>query len=327
MNLPRGNRLGLRHVLPVLLLGMFAFPGLVWAQADENEYEDLVMDGDNVCTRCHDDADSPKLMTIGRTKHGTRADPRTPTCTSCHGESLDHRNNPDGTDVRPVPDVVFKTPSLHDTVEERNAPCIGCHQGGDQMFWAASKHETRDVACVDCHDMHTDSDPVRDKLTQPTVCFDCHKDKRSQINKPYRHPVREGMMACSNCHNPHGSAGPRMMVRDSVVDTCYQCHMEKRGPFIWNHQPVTEDCTICHNPHGTTVPAMLKVRPPFLCQQCHEQGHRTTVPVVGPDGGFQGFAGPDITMGRSCLNCHTNIHGSNDPTNDGFGRSARSFRR
>ena len=57
-----------------------------------------------------------------------------------------------------------------------------------------------------------------------------------------------------------------MMVRDNVNDTCYTCHMEKRGPFVRTHQPVQEDCSICHNPHGTIAPNLLKARQPFLCR-------------------------------------------------------------
>ncbi len=314
MNQSRRLRLTLNGAI-VLLLTVFLLPGFTSAkEGEEREYDDLVMDGDNVCTRCHDDADSPKLMTIGRTKHGTRADPRTPTCTSCHGESLAHRENPDGTDVRPLPDVNFKKTSTANSAAEKNAPCEGCHKGGQQMHWGGSIHNVRDVACVACHSMHTDHDPVMSKQTQPDVCFACHKDKRAEISKPYRHAVLEGVMACSDCHNTHGTAGPKLMKRDTVNDTCYQCHMEKRGPNIWNHQPVTENCAICHNPHGTTTARMLKVRPPFLCTQCHENGHRQRVPGIGTrgQGGGTGFA--NVTMARGCLNCHTNIHGGNNPS-------------
>ena len=116
-----------------------------------------------------------------------------------------------------------------------------------------------------------------------------------------------------------------MMVRDNVNDTCYTCHMEKRGPFVRTHQPVQEDCSICHNPHGTTTPSMLKARQPFLCQQCHEPtSHR---------GNQAGFTGPQNTAGgstaanllaRGCLNCHTNIHGTNNPADIS---NERTFRR
>ena len=169
--------------------------------------------------------------------------------------------------------------------------------------------------------MHSDRDKALTKTTQTEVCFGCHKDTKMKVSKRYRHPILEGKVACSDCHNPHGSAGPSMLVRDNVVDTCYQCHAEKRGPFLWQHQPVTENCSTCHNPHGTTVASMLKWRQPFLCQQCHEAtSHRGGIPNFVRSGN-NGIAN---TVARGCVNCHANIHGSNNPTNSA---SSRSFRR
>jgi DmsE family decaheme c-type cytochrome len=133
------------------------------------------------------------------------------------------------------------------------------------------------------------------------------------MGKPSHHPVPEGKMGCSDCHNSHGTAGSKLLKRDSVNATCYTCHMEKRGPFLHSHQPVDEDCTLCHNPHGTTAENLLKTRPPFLCQSCHTP-HGAFPPGVG--GGVAGgwWNGPAITQGRSCMNCHTSIHGSNNPS-------------
>jgi DmsE family decaheme c-type cytochrome len=195
-------------------------------------------------------------------------------------------------------------------------------------LWQGSQHATRDVACTSCHLIHTKHDKVRDKQTQPEVCFTCHKEQRALANKPSHHPVLEGKVSCSDCHNPHGSAGPKLMLRDTIPDTCYTCHMEKRGPFIRKHEPA-EDCTICHNPHGTAVDNLLKTRPPFLCQQCHEpNGHQAGFPggLNTPEGTGQGRGSNTrgLTQARSCLNCHTNIHGSNNPANVG---NERTFRR
>jgi DmsE family decaheme c-type cytochrome len=160
------------------------------------------------------------------------------------------------------------------------------------------------------------------KTEQTKVCVACHRQQRVQMHKPSRHPILEGKVQCASCHNPHGSAGPALMARDTVNDTCFQCHAEKRGPFIWNHQPVTESCALCHEPHGTTVANMLKWRQPFLCQQCHEPtSHRGAIPSLTVPGGVSGTG---ITLARSCVNCHTNIHGSNNPTNSA---GSRSFRR
>jgi hypothetical protein len=60
--------------------------------SEEKPGKDLVLRGDATCTACHDeDSDSP-VLSIGKTRHGTAADARTPTCTSCHGEGNGHRN-------------------------------------------------------------------------------------------------------------------------------------------------------------------------------------------------------------------------------------------
>jgi len=69
--------------------------------------KDLVLKGDAKCTSCHDETDEPKLLHIGKTKHGSVADGRTPSCTNCHGESDLHTNNPAKLKERPPTDRSF----------------------------------------------------------------------------------------------------------------------------------------------------------------------------------------------------------------------------
>ncbi len=295
--------------LPVrILILFFMFAVALNAQAfesdvDDEQLQDIVLKGDRTCTDCHDESSDYPVFAIGKTKHGTRADHRTPTCTSCHGESGTHIDRPEK-----IPNRTFGKYSLN-SIEDRNQACQACHQGGQRMHWASSTHANRDITCTACHQIHTDQDRVRTRITQAEVCFMCHKEQRAQINRPSRHPVREGKVICSDCHNPHGSAGPSMTVRDSINETCYTCHMEKRGPFVRNHPPVQENCAICHNPHGTTAPNLLKVRYPFLCQECHEPNTHQGIP-----GMLEGTYRRN-TLARGCLNCHTQVHGSNNPEN------------
>lgn len=284
--------------------------------------KDIVLKGDAKCTSCHDEADAPELLRIGKTRHGTVADKRTPTCTSCHGESEKHAGHK-GSDKPPKPDRSFKKGPAMSSAEVRSQTCTSCHDSGNHLFWTNSTHAARGVACNDCHQVHTAQDKARDKKVQSQVCYTCHKEQRAQMSKPSRHPVPEGKMGCSDCHNPHGSPGQKQLVRGSVNETCYTCHMEKRGPFINNHQPVSEDCSICHNPHGSNVANLLKSRPPFLCQECHEGAqHPSTsapagLPVATAGGLSPGGRGQMASVGRGCVNCHTNIHGSNNPINNG----------
>ena len=285
-----------------------AAPGGATKSAD-----DVVLRGDAVCEQCHKDM-TPHILEIGQTPMGTTADLRTPTCTSCHGESLKHRQG------EGMPDRTFDKKSTT-PVAVRNEACLACHQKDDAVLshWAGSTHQLQNLACTSCHQVHVAHDPVLGKRTQPKVCFTCHKEQRAQVNRPSHHPIPEGKVTCSDCHSPMGSVGPHLLKRASVNDTCYTCHMEKRGPFVHNHEPVTEDCTNCHNPHGTVVENMLKMRPPMLCHQCHSPHGGYPLQLLSQQG-ITGSAslnsskqGVTYTMGRGCLNCHTQIHGTNNP--------------
>jgi DmsE family decaheme c-type cytochrome len=269
------------------------------------------------CKVCHVDYFSG----YARSKHGTKADLRTPAnnggCVACHGDAaLEHAAKGGGRGVGGV--LGFNDKKV--PAQAKSEVCLSCHQGGKRIHWQMSAHAAGDVACSTCHQVHAAHDTARDKLTQTEVCFSCHKDKRAEANRPSRHPIREGKVACSDCHNPHGGAGEKMLVRDNVNDTCYTCHMEKRGPFVRTHAPVQENCAICHNPHGTVNENLLKVRSPFLCQQCHEPtSHR------GNFGDLATTTGTSANLiARGCVNCHTNIHGTNSVIDDS---GERSFRR
>jgi DmsE family decaheme c-type cytochrome len=334
-----------RSLRPLLLAGfglLVSVPAMAGGQAPPPK--DLVSPGDAVCTKCHDETSTYPVLAIGKTPHGVAADKRNPTCVDCHGESKDHITKLEGQTQRAKPDVAYggqylATPA-EDLVEryfgrfgrftptptaERNEACLKCHEGSTRMHWYGSTHEAQGVACTNCHQVHAAHDRVRDRQAQTELCYTCHKQQRAQMNRVYHHPVPEGDMSCSDCHNTHGSAAPNQMRRDSVNETCYQCHMEKRGPFVWNHQPVTEDCTICHNPHGSNVEKMLTVRQPFLCQECHEPVfHRAQIAQLPRNA----VGGSNVgTVGRGCTGCHTNVHGSNSANPEAATEAGPFFRR
>lgn len=314
-----------------LLIGL-ASPSAMAASAAEpaasavgRTVKDQIMKGDAKCTRCHSDVNGDEVETypvlpIARTKHGTKADGRTPTCVSCHGESDKHLRRTDK--GRPPPDQPFGKKTATDPLAHNKA-CLTCHEGGKTTHWAGSVHARRDVPCTDCHQMHVQHDRATTREKIPETCMSCHKEKKGQFARPHHHPVPEGKMVCTDCHNPHGSAGPKLMVKDSVNETCYSCHMQYRGPFLWNHMPVTQDCTLCHNPHGTTTAGLLKQRAPFLCQQCHEPtNHRGGIPGLnGVQANATGSSG--LTQARGCVNCHNQIHGGSNPSGVGTQRTFR----
>jgi DmsE family decaheme c-type cytochrome len=280
---------------------------------------------DAVCTKCHDESETTPILSIYQTKHGVRGDPRTPNCQTCHGESTLHlKGNVDGKG-RPAPDVVFRKGVYSATDEkERAGQCLSCHKDARRNNWDGGKHEANGMACNDCHKVHKPADDVLSKKTQTQVCFACHKEQRADSHKISTHPIDAGKVVCSDCHNPHGSTGPKLLKKNTVTETCYTCHAEKRGPFLFEHQPVTEDCANCHTPHGSNIAPLLKSRPPFLCQECHDGTHASGTPAGPNAAGFQGGLAPKTLanvnqfpsknlVGRACMNCHSQVHGSNSP--------------
>jgi len=153
---------------------------------------------------------------------------------------------------------------------------------------------------------------VTDRAEQPEVCYRCHANIRAAFDQFSAHPVRYAEMTCTSCHAPHDSLFPKLLTRPTVNQTCYSCHAQMRGPFLWEHPPVPEDCNNCHNSHGSTNPALLKLRPPLLCQQCHSSAGHPSIAYTGQ--GLPGHTPSANLLGGSCLNCHSHVHGSNAPS-------------
>lgn len=265
--------------------------------------------GADTCLQCHSEETE---LAIFKTKHAQRGDKRTPfagtQCETCHGPGAKHAEGGDATAINSLKANSVQTPG------ERNKVCLDCHRGNSRTGWHASTHESNNLACTSCHKLHAERDPVLVKATEPEVCYNCHKKQRADFTKTSVHPVRFAKMACSECHSAHGSTSAGMLVKQTVNQTCFTCHAEKRGPFLWEHAPAAEDCTLCHTPHGSVYAALLKKNAPLLCQQCHTvSGHpsvaRTPAGLPGGSAGASGFL-----LAGSCMNCHSQVHGSNHPS-------------
>jgi DmsE family decaheme c-type cytochrome len=267
--------------------------------------------GADSCLGCHGDAGVTGMF---RTKHARRNDPATPfghgglQCEACHG--------PGGAHVRagggPLAGMIDFGPKAKTPAPAQNAPCLGCHQANAAHDWSTGAHAAANVACADCHRLHQEKDPVQIVATQVEVCTSCHQAQHADSLKPSRHPLREGKMACTSCHAPHGSTAPAELVRNTVTETCTSCHAEYRGPFLWEHQPVAEDCSNCHAAHGSVQPALLKMRAPLLCQTCHEgAGHPS---IAATPQGLPGGTPSAYLLAGGCVNCHSQVHGSNSPS-------------
>jgi DmsE family decaheme c-type cytochrome len=273
--------------------------------------------GADTCLGCHNNT---SVTGIFHTKHAQPNDPRGPfghgglQCEACHGPGGAHVQAGGG----PLAGMIDFGAKAQAPALKQNAQCLACHQSNAAHDWATSAHAASNVACASCHTLHLRKDPVRIAATQIEVCTTCHQAQHTDLLKASHHPLREGKMACTSCHSPHGSTAAAQLVKNTVTETCTTCHAEYRGPFLWEHQPVAEDCTNCHDPHGSAQPALLKMRPPFLCQSCHEgAGHPS---IVNSPQGLPGASPSAFLLAGGCVNCHSQVHGSNSPSGRAFMR-------
>jgi DmsE family decaheme c-type cytochrome len=178
-------------------------------------------------------------------------------------------------------------------------------------------HDARNVSCATCHSVHAaKSENAQLKTaTASETCVTCHKPEAMKTQKSGHMPVRESKMECTSCHTPHGSTNVRLLrAGNSINESCASCHAEKRGPFVWEHAAGRENCASCHDPHGSNNDRMLVAKAPMLCQRCHVSSRH---PATIYDGA-QLNAGSNRLVGRGCVNCHSQIHGSNHAAGNFF---------
>lgn len=245
-------------------------------------------------------------------------------CEACHGPGSLHKANP----ADPKNNIRFASKRAVQSVMEQNAVCLQCHEKGGRLYWKGSTHEMRNLACTNCHKVmeslseqaqlavpknglaaRTSGKEFLQKVQVADVCTQCHQLRKAQLLRSNHMPYREGKMTCTDCHNPHGTATPKLLVANSTNEVCYKCHAERRGPFLWDHPPVREDCFNCHDSHGSNFVKLLRVPPPRLCQQCHVATFHPSAPKF-----------MFTLVGRGCVQCHSQIHGSNHPSGARFQR-------
>ena len=267
--------------------------------------------GSKECLTCHDQEEK-----LRGTPHWHAADPRSPAatqgCESCHGPGGDHAKDP----------TTVKVKNLGTKGEAGviNATCTTCHNRQNHVLWAGSQHESRGLSCTTCHSVHSPKSENKQlkEVTQRDLCATCHRDKISKLDRSGHMPVREQKMECSSCHNVHGTTNVRLLRKgDSIAELCTSCHAEKRGPFLWEHAPSRDGCVTCHDPHGSSNERMLVAKPPLLCQRCHVGTRHPS--TIYDQQAIGSASAPSVRIyARSCVSCHSAIHGSNHPSGQRF---------
>ena len=192
---------------------------------------------DRICLSCHLNMSTP----VGRIAGGHAKDEVA--CTTCH---FIHGAN--GAKL-----VLHKQ-------SEINAQCANCHTSQWAAFQRPYKHRLPEgaMSCVDCHNPHGLFRPeiMRAAFGNEPGCFKCHSDKRGPFTWEHA-PVR--LEGCPACHEAHGSANPRMLVRHEQRLVCLECHANLPGSsaasanlggvppaFHDLRNPRFQNCTVCH---------------------------------------------------------------------------------
>ena len=267
--------------------------------------------GANTCKTCHEQ----QVNNIQNTRHWTSLSKgpqgeAVHSCETCHGPGAAHVEG--GGDKTKIFSFKGATPQA---INER---CLQCHSTTRELTnFSRSAHVNAGESCITCHSPHAAIERRSLlKQKQTDLCYSCHTVTQAQFSQPFRHRVNEGLMKCSDCHNPHGTPQPHMLRTTASQEAiCFQCHREVQGPFMFEHVPVkTEGCQSCHQPHGSVNPRLLTVsQVNILCLQCHTPGTTTNTRQGGTNApGMPGTVTHNQnTKFQSCTQCHVFIHGSN----------------
>ena len=296
----------------MVLLGVLLVGAVTWMAAKQDgKAQNAVADrpasgetagesqyvGSETCKGCHEDqfknfeagphsrTNLPKIR--GEAAHG---------CESCHGPGAAHVAG--GGDKTKIFTYIGAKP---EAITKR---CMACHESNpEQREFMRSTHNENGITCTSCHSVHHSTLEYLLVKKQTSLCFSCHAEQRADFQKPFHHRVEEGLIKCADCHNAHGVLRDRQLRSTPDQDmVCLKCHSDKRGPFVFEHEPVkAEGCQACHTAHGSPYPRMLlPARVNTLCLQGH-----TGIPPGPP---------PQNASRQDCILCHMSIHGSNtDP--------------
>lgn len=251
------------------------------------------------CASCHGEL----VKRYASNPHAQAAimpDGKAVTCASCHGSGKAHVA--DGGDTAKIIDLSAVSAKQVDSI------CLSCHEGKRGAF-SDSAHGKGRMSCLSCHRVHAaNASKYMLTMAQSQLCFQCHDDTRVEFSMRFRHKVQEGLVECSDCHDPHDVPGDKPLAMTAQQNTaCTNCHTRMAGPFLYEHPVMrAEGCTACHVPHGGQNPHLLvRADVNALCEICH-------MPLMNSVTGAHVPSMQDhATRAQSCISCHVDMHGSN----------------
>lgn len=203
-----------------------------------------------------------------------------------------------------------------------------CHQA-EHRYFNLNKHASVSIdisdeeaeagqaeGCETCHgpgSVHVENRGRKSGdilVSDVRTCYACHLNVKGEFMLQHHHPVPEGRMSCLDCHDMHGdnvrSSGGTMLLDSS--ETCFRCHKDKRGPFVFEHDAIRDGCSSCHKVHGSINDKLLVAGQSITCLRCHWEPSFST---SSADIGSHAHSSHSVGAGQDCVDCHSAVHGSN----------------
>ena len=138
----------------------------------------------SACLACHDKAGgaAPLINWAGSMHANDQV-----SCRSCH--------------------TVHVAGSMLKDLHAQTGNCASCHADADisigAIAWQDSVHANSELACADCHTVHTEYNVLRDRAAQTEVCYACHADRETEHPRFEDKAIRFDQLNCSTCHDVH----------------------------------------------------------------------------------------------------------------------------
>ena len=221
---------------------------------------------------CHNESWRVPILSLYQTRHGTGQIRGRRTASHATAKAPATRQDPGGVH----PEVVFAAKSKNvSSARDRKGTCMACHKTGPShpLGGQRAPNPGRDLQQLP-YGAHAER-PGTVQGDPAQVCFACHKTQRAETHRISTHPIAAGKVACSDCHNPHGSNGPEAAGKELGQRDLLDLSRRKARSVPLGARLGDDDCMNCHTPHGSTNPPLLRARAPFLCQECHGDGRLT----------------------------------------------------
>lgn len=231
--------------------------------------------------------------------------------------------------------TILAPPSIPGAEFVGSEECATCHEQIVRDFRTATHarleakgENAKNIGCESCHgpgSLHVQAgggaDTIINPRKSPDTCFQCHLEVRASFQLPHHHPVLEGKMSCSDCHEPHkgiATKGAPTNIQQTLKagglaflsrnETCFECHTQQRGPFVYEHEAVRQGCLVCHSPHGSVNQRLLNERNATLCLKCHFQEQKMPGQIFIGEVNHSSFLQQGTCWSAGC---HEEPHGSN----------------